>query len=185
MPKLFIKVEVDETLKSKVTKLAKSRNQTEAKLLRSLVMAELDKESPSEKNDDVLIGNAITQRINLRVAAFILDAARERAESKSMSVSRFISSLLKTHLLRIPVMTDRELEVIAESNRELIAIGRNLNQVAYALNASLRRDRDVPLHILNPEVVTMVRAEVLENRRVIRELRRVSLNAWEKSDGDN
>lgn len=81
-------------------------------------------------------------------------------------------------------MTDQELEVIAASNRELIAIGRNLNQVAHALNASLRRERDIPLHILNPEVINILRAEVLENRRVIRELKRVSLNAWEKSDGD-
>ena len=31
----------------------------------------------------------------------------------------------------------------------------------------------------------MVRAEVLENRLAIRELTRVSLNAWEKSDGDH
>lgn len=82
-------------------------------------------------------------------------------------------------------MTDQELEVIAASNRELIAIGRNLNQVAHALNASLRRERDVPLHILNPEVLNILRAEVLENRRAIRELKRVSLNAWGKSDGDH
>ena len=99
-----------------------------------------------------------------------------------MSLSRYVAALVQTHLRRSPVMTANELQVLAESNRELIATGRNLNQIAYALNAALRREGVIPFDNLNPEVINLVRAEVLENRRLIRALTRASLNAWEDVD---
>jgi predicted DNA binding CopG/RHH family protein len=185
MGEKFLKVSVDEALKTDVSRLAKMRGQTEAKFLRSLVLAEVNRNQDSTDAAIKPAGKIDTHQMTLRMPHFLLDGIKERASKKCMSLSRFVSSLIQTHLLRAPVMTTQELAVLAESNRELIAIGRNLNQIAHALNAALRREGVIPFNNLNPEVIGLVRSEVLENRRLIRALTRSSLNAWEDNNDND
>lgn len=185
MGEKFLKVSVDEALKADVTRLAKMRGQTEAKFLRSLVLAEVNKNRNSTDAEIKPAGKIDTHQMTLRMPHFMLDGIKARASAKCMSLSRFVSSLIQTHLLRAPVMTNQELAVLAESNRELIATGRNLNQIAHALNAALRREGVIPFDNINPAIVGLVRSEVLENRRLIRALTRASLNSWEDADDNN
>jgi hypothetical protein len=61
---------------------------------------------------------------------FIADAVRDRVARKGMSASRWKAYLVQSHLMREPVLSEKEIEALRMSNLELRAIGRNLNQIA-------------------------------------------------------
>ena len=71
-------------------------------------------------------------------------------------------------------MTKKELAVLRESNRELAAIGRNVNQIARTLNESFYKVESVRL-----EKLEELRKEIIENRKAIQALIRASENVWE------
>ena len=74
------------------------------------------------------------KRITLTLPQFIVDLAVERAGSKDMALSRWIASLVQSHVFQPPVSTTAELKLLNESNRQLRAMGVNINQIARALN---------------------------------------------------
>ncbi|MDT8880300.1 plasmid mobilization relaxosome protein MobC [Halomonas saccharevitans] len=63
----------------------------------------------------------------------------ERAQKEGYSSrTSWVMAMVLAELHREPVLTDAEVSALRESNRELTAIGRNLNQVARALNIEFR-----------------------------------------------
>lgn len=64
------------------------------------------------------------------------------AAAEGFSVTKWIIALIRARLTATPQLGQRELELLARSNLQLLAIGRNLNQVAKALN-STPHDRSV------------------------------------------
>lgn len=56
------------------------------------------------------------------------------AASEGFSPSRWIVALIRARLTRTPQLGQRELELLAQSNLQLLSIGRNLNQLARAAN---------------------------------------------------
>lgn len=63
----------------------------------------------------------------------------ERAQKEGYSSrTSWVTAMVLAELHREPVLTDAEVSALRESNRELTAIGRNLNQVARALNIEFR-----------------------------------------------
>ena len=71
-------------------------------------------------------------------------------------------------------MDDTELQGLRTSNRELAAIGRNLNQIAKALNEAFHETERVRLDRL----AELSRA-IEGNRMAIQSLVRASQNTWE------
>ena len=95
-----------------------------------------------------------------------------------MAPSRWVTALVQSNLTRQPVMSDDELAGLLASNRELAAIGRNLNQIARALNEAFYETERVKL-----EKLAELRQVITENRLAVRALVRASQNAWEADDG--
>lgn len=63
----------------------------------------------------------------------------ERAKEEGYcSRTSWVTAMVLAELHKEPVLTDAEISALRESNRELAAIGRNLNQVARALNIEFR-----------------------------------------------
>lgn len=90
-----------------------------------------------------------------------------------MAPSRWISSLVQVNLMQQPVLTDVELLKLEENIRELAALGRNLNQIAKALNAAFHETDRLKLeHLLR------LRDAIQANRDTINELVRASRGAW-------
>ena len=61
--------------------------------------------------------------------------AARHAEAAGYSVPRWLLALVRAQLTGNPQIGQREQELLGESNYQLLAIGRNLNQIARHLNA--------------------------------------------------
>jgi hypothetical protein len=106
----------------------------------------------------------------VRLAAFLLEDVKKRAKARGMAPSRWIASLVQSNVTRLPVLTEDELAAVLAANRELAAIGRNINQIARTLNETFHETERVRLDTL---------ADVIaDNRQAIRELVRASKQAW-------
>jgi len=148
---------------------------TEASLQRLLIEGFL-KQNPietkipaaTEKKDDF-----IWLALNARMKAEL----RQRAAAERMSLSSYVVSLLRAHLSQKANFTESELEVLRQSNNELTAIGRNINQIARALNTSLDNSHLVKVAEIK-EVLNVVRVHQVH----VRDLISANLFGWGVQD---
>lgn len=113
------------------------------------------------------------ERKTVWMPAFLMRAATERATGKGMSFSRWISALVQSNLTRRPVLTETELLVIEALTRELAAIGRNINQLARALNEAYFQTERIRLDRLNE-----LSRNITQTREAIEALVQASRNSW-------
>lgn len=172
-PMPVLKTQVHYQIKSDFVARAKAAGRSESELLRLLVLQEIAAEPRTESKVSPDPQNAQIKPMTVRLPAFLHAATVERAAARGMAPSRWIAALVQSNLCQTPVMTERELVVLQESSRELAAIGRNLNQIARAMNTFHALDR-VPQAMLS-----MLTDAVQENRSAIRDLVRASEQAWE------
>lgn len=111
------------------------------------------------------------KKITLTLPVFIVDLARERASGKKMALSRWIACLIQSHVFQPPVLTTTELKYLNESNRQIRAIGVNLNQIARAFNK-------LDIDIRKLKNLDVVEALVRENQTVIERLIRAVNRSW-------
>ena len=176
-PMPVLKTIVEDTTKQDFKELCVKRGLSESEQLRSMVVAEIQQAlaQPSHGIAPIQLdgSNADLDRITVRMPGFVMDGAKDRARTQGMAPSRWVAALVQSNLTAQPVMTDVEVEALLASNRELAAVGRNLSQVARALNASgLEVDK---VHL---EALTELSAAVTSNRSEIRRLVRASRQAW-------
>lgn len=105
--------------------------------VKDLLLAELAKQ-PSDNDPPVQPLPSETEvktRLELKlpphIAAYIHTAARQG----KMSPNRRALYILAQHIEKHPILTDNEVTALYQSNVQLGAIGRNINQIARHLNA--------------------------------------------------
>jgi hypothetical protein len=76
------------------------------------------------------------KRLSARLTASELVAVERLAAAESMKPARWLVALIRSYLTREPELGQAELAALSQSNAALRALGRNLNQVARALNTS-------------------------------------------------
>jgi predicted DNA binding CopG/RHH family protein len=176
-----LKTVVDPETKEHFQKISKTRGLSESELLRSVI---LEITSKVATNNQIIqppkIDNIELERITVRLPRFLMEAIKQRGKLKGMAASRWIAALVQTNLTGNPVMTDKEITVLQSSNRELAAIGRNINQIAKALNEAFYETDRVQL-----DTLISLRQSINENRSAIQSLVRASQQAWETKNGTN
>lgn len=75
-------------------------------------------------------------RREIRLSGSEDDLARKHAKTAGFSVSRWLLALVRAQLTGNPQLGQEEQEALAQSNYQLLMIGRNLNQIARALNTT-------------------------------------------------
>jgi hypothetical protein len=169
-----LKALVEPATKASFGQVARARGLSESELLRALVLAEIGQGVPAapalaepapERTDP--------ERLTVRLPAFLLDAVKARGAACGMAASRWIAALVQSNLRRHPVLTDDELAAVQAANRELAAVGRNLNQIARALNEAVQGSERVRL-----DTLAELAAVVERDRQAIRALVRASRQAW-------
>jgi len=174
--KTEIKARIEQSHRDRFCTKAKALGLKESELLRAVVLAVIgDVQEELVKPD---VESAKTNRITIRMPRFLLESAKERAKGKGMVISRWLTALVQANLTGKPVMTDQELAVLQASNRELAAIGRNINQIAKALNEAFHETERVRL-----DTLVALSQSISENRAAIRSLVRASQQAWEAENG--
>jgi hypothetical protein len=169
-----LKARLDAETKAAFSRRATARGLSESELLRAVVLAEIRDGAPtapapaepdSERTD--------VERLTVRLPAFLLDAVKARGAACGLATSRWIAALVQSNLTRQPVLTDDELSAVQAANRELAAVGRNLNQIARALNEAVQGAERVRL-----DTLAELAAAIERDRQAIRALVRASRQAW-------
>ncbi len=131
----LIAARVTSDTKGHFAALAWRQGLTESALLKRLVDSALD--AAGEAYDDEMgpvRPVATGTRISVRLYAEDLLLLRERATARSIPTGTYISMLVRSHLRSLTPLPSDELAALKRSIAEVGAIGRNLNQIARALN---------------------------------------------------
>lgn len=131
MAKEQLSTYVPALTKAQWQQLAGKSGSTSAALLRAAIQQilksnELEPQSVGETSSG---GN---DRLHIRLRRSEATALIQAAERDGLSRQAVILALIRAHLLRQPTPNAAELAELRESNRQLAAIGRNLNQLAHA-----------------------------------------------------
>ncbi|MGZ5199205.1 MAG: hypothetical protein ACXWC4_05485 [Telluria sp.] len=76
------------------------------------------------------------KRLELRLTESEFACARRLAEASGSSPNTWAINLIRANLSRTPQLGFHELQALGKSNSNLLAIGRNLNQIARWMNAN-------------------------------------------------
>jgi antitoxin component of RelBE/YafQ-DinJ toxin-antitoxin module len=169
----IIKAEVDKEQKAAFRNLAKSQGMTETELLRQMIN-QATETTVVDSEEQIERSNRTTISFTKEEFNRLLQRSRGDGFSKHTA---WIVGLVRTVLFRQPNFSAKEIGALRESNREVAAIGRNLNQMARAINADFREES----RIKRADIKTFAN-ELKEHRRKVAALIDQSLNRWGDTD---
>jgi hypothetical protein len=110
-------------------------------------------------------------RMEFRLTASERQALVERAEKGGMTPQQWLVGLVRANLVERPQFGMYELNILGESNYQLLAIGRNLNQIAKHLHEGLPEQ-------VTPAAVENLRAEIRAHVEAVSKAMRGNLERW-------
>ncbi len=173
----LITARVTSEMKERFRAVACYQGLSESTLLKRLVEAALltaatVRPQVPESIEPVAVGG----KISARLRTDDLSLLRERAKARAMPTSTYVSLLIRSHLRSVTPLPTAELDVLKRSVAEISAIGRNLNQIARAVNqgggsnGASKADLQALLRALN------------DMRVYIKSLIRSNLESWRGGD---
>lgn len=133
----YLKIRVPPETKARIAALSKSKLINESIWVRQAIDAALRQ---CEVDDSTVVSlrsnKARDQRICLRLQLEDRMLLVERAAARGMQPATYASVLMRAHLRDLVPLPAAELKGLTRSVAELSAIGRNLNQIAQAINRS-------------------------------------------------
>jgi antitoxin component of RelBE/YafQ-DinJ toxin-antitoxin module len=126
---------VSREFKERFSQVAKAQDLSESALLRRLLERVVLAERPPDEESITQVDDVPSAcRVSVRLRADDLLSLRERARARGLPTSTYISYLVRSHLrVQVPLPTG-ELAALKRSVAEIGAIGRNINQIARAVN---------------------------------------------------
>jgi predicted HicB family RNase H-like nuclease len=171
-PSPVVKARIRPELHARMRARLLAEDISESELLKRALERELSGDSVATR-PTLAPADGPPSRLTVRMPEYVRDAAAQRAGEKGLRLSPWVCALVQSHVTALPVLVGREIDAVEASNRELAAIGRNINQIARALNEAFFQTERVRLELLRDL------AEVIEqNRAAIRGLVKASRNAW-------
>jgi hypothetical protein len=134
MDRMHLTTWVDRQLKEQFSTAAHAQGMSESALLRRLVEASLPRMHAADESGGPLKPLPEGWRISVRLRADDLLLLRERALARELPASTYVSLLVRSHLRSVAPLPTPELAALKRSLAEVGAIGRNLNQIARAVN---------------------------------------------------
>ena len=125
---------VSRETKDRFSAIARAQGASESALLKRLVEALIGTGVTVESTLPPVDSVPQSGRITVRLRPDDLLLLRERATARGMPTATYVSLLVRSHLRRLAPLPDAELKALKYAIGELSAIGRNLNQIARAVN---------------------------------------------------
>jgi antitoxin component of RelBE/YafQ-DinJ toxin-antitoxin module len=131
----YLTCRVTSDTKTRVRALAQRQGLTESAVMKQLLEALLQSAPAGELPPPAPV-EPITRRARVHVRLRSEDhrLLRERAQARRMHSATYVSVLVRSHLRGLAPLPKAEYQALRESVLELRAIGRNLNQIARAVN---------------------------------------------------
>lgn len=168
---------VQPSLKAAFERRAKGKGLKASELLRRLVLAEVGQVQAVEDSEALRIsGETKLTRMFVRVPVQLKAAIEDRAKIKGMTAARWMASLAQSNLMKLPVMSDKEVNALMALNRELAAVGRNVNQIAKQLNSAVDLIEKSRVDLAG---LDRLQKDIELTRKVVRSLMLRSQQSWE------
>lgn len=184
----YLKTRVSAEMKKRVHALAEQQLITESVWLKRLVATAL-REAAVEESVERPAGrtggmnsrgvleadgdDVPSMRVYIRLRPDDRLLLRERATARGMPSATYVSVVVRAHLRNLAPLPKDELVALKRSVAELGAIGRNLNQIARAVN---RGDRVVGPTREDLRAILRVCEALRDN---VKQLIRMNVNTWE------
>lgn len=121
--------------KARVRQLAEREGITESTLLRQLLEVVLRTAGLGEAPRMASAGKVSRDaRINVRLEPDDWRLLKERAKARGLASATYLSYLTRSHLRGAAPLPKAEYTLLKQSVEQLAAVGRNLNQIARAMN---------------------------------------------------
>jgi antitoxin component of RelBE/YafQ-DinJ toxin-antitoxin module len=170
----LIKAEVDSNQKTAFRHAAKSQGMTETELLRQMVNQVIGAKQEGAAPEKINRSHRTT--VSFTKKEFDHMTKRSRGDGFSRHTA-WIVGLVRAVLYRDPTFAADEIDVLRESNREIAAIGRNLNQIARAINVDFREGER-----LKRAEIKALSDDLAAHRQKVAALIDQSLNRWRVED---
>lgn len=181
--KPLLSARVDEDLKTAFGVVAKSQDITEARLLEIVVAAFLQRNPPSldtaDSSESKKLGGVKSEDVRVRLSLFEYQELARLAAIRHWKRGTYLAHLLRVHLIGQPRFSDDEMLALREATTQLSALGRNVNQIARALNTSLEE-----AHLALAVPFEEMKALIDQERSSVKDLVRANLKSWGVTDGD-
>ena len=115
-----------------------------------------------------------TARIELNLTTSELAALKKIAGHEGYVPTKWLVAMVRTKLTGQPQVGQPELETLARSNQQLLALGRNLNQIAKVLNTS-PQNRDA----FRVEVITELSRVIRSHTDKVSDVLRGTVERWQ------
>lgn len=149
----------------------KENHVSEATMLRKMIMRITEGRVPIKS---LVYKPAKSNQLKFRLGGDTLARLDKRAEQEGyQNRTQWAKATILGVLHQEPVLTDTEVEALNESTRQLGAIGRNLNQVARALNIEFRESDKI-----KREAIEALSERITEHIDHIDELFTRNMNRW-------
>lgn len=125
-------------MKSALHAAAVRQQRTESALVKHLLETMLQTVEASDPNVAPVTQPVRVARLSVRLTVEDWVLLQARAAARHMAPATYASMLLRAHLRTLAPLPKEELSVLKQSIAELSSIGRNLNQIARAVNESGR-----------------------------------------------
>lgn len=158
---------------TKLDRVAKQQGMTRDTFLKSALLERLNEKHPQRPSIREFEPDDLLKQITVRIPNFLMRRLRYKAQVMQMKISPWISCLIQSTLVREPVLTHNQDMQLERSNRELAAIGRNLNQVARSMHQNLNHNIELSL-----SEIELLKKAVETNKLAIREIVAVSQQRW-------
>ncbi|WP_157754480.1 plasmid mobilization relaxosome protein MobC [Pseudomonas putida] len=180
--KPLLSARIQPDTKSLFDERAASLNMTTAALLEKLVEAFLQRPSPEPsaiaKAEPAEVGKT-KARVDVPLAPSEGRALEQLAGEMGWSRSKYLAQLFRVHLSSEPRFSEKELLELRQVTMQLSALGRNVNQIARALNVSL--DHANQAHAVQWETMHKV---IDLHRQFVKRLVKSNLDYWGMNDGE-
>ena len=136
----FVKARVTAGMKAAFDRYASARNMTPATALKSLVRHVVD--SAKIDTSEMVLPESPpvrSERVTVRFSSEEMESVQQLAEEFG-GVREWIVALVRSRIRPgTPQFSMKEIQALYESNRELWALGRNVNQIAHAMNLDIKQ----------------------------------------------
>ncbi|SPY09110.1 Bacterial mobilisation protein (MobC) [Oligella urethralis] len=133
MPRIY---GLSETTQEQLRQIAKEKTgKASVSALAKHLLIEQLKTSPVQKYK-YRADAAPNVRFEVRVPEATKQVLLDHANALDMTINQFSSMIIQKYVHDNPILSTLEIERLYQSNQQLLAIGRNLNQIARALNAN-------------------------------------------------
>jgi hypothetical protein len=179
---------VSAETKGQLEALAAARNLTSSRLAASLIIDFLAREmEPGAPPTQALLppevvaarGGSKTEQVFVRLDPYYHAELGRLAAERNWYRGTYLAQLFRAHADRRPVLCEAEINAVRQVARQLADMGRNINQIARKLNASLEH-----AHLVASVDFELIKMLLELETNAVKDLMKANLQGWGVSDAE-